>query len=212
MCLPIACFWLALAGTASAAPLPQYQVQDTFIYDNGRVEQLVSVDRDTLTWSAFQGRQYQRDRNFVIPLLQWGTMESSGTRQVSPEARTLWPLKPGKTVRFRVLTDASVQLKDGSTQRRRRTELWTCRVLPPAPITVPAGTFEGTEIRCDRFSPHTMRILSEERWYYCEEVGHYISRSWVELSTGRRSSYALVATLRGIEANPRRIRSILAKL
>jgi hypothetical protein len=212
MPLLVACLWLAVAGAAHAAQLPQYELQDTFIYDNGRVEQLVSMSGDTLTWSAFEGREYVRDRNFVIPLLQWGTVESNGTRQASAEVRSLWPLQPGKTVRFRILTNANVQVKEGSTQRRRRTELWTCRVLAPASITVPAGTFEAHEIRCERFSPRTMRIISEERWYYSEEVGHYISRSWVDLSTGRRSSYSLVASLHGIEANPRRIRSILSKL
>jgi hypothetical protein len=212
MPLLVACLWLAAAGAAPATQLPQYELQDTFIYDNGRVEQLVSMSGDTLTWSAFEGREYVRDRNFVIPLLQWGTVESNGTRQASADARSLWPLAPGKTVRFRILTNANVQVKEGSSQRRRRTELWSCRVLAPAAVTVPAGTFEAHEIRCERFSPRTMRIISEERWYYSEEVGHYISRSWVDLATGRRSSYSLVASLHGMEANPRRIRSILSKL
>jgi hypothetical protein len=209
---PIAYLWLALAGAASAAPLPRYELQDTFIYDNGRVEQLVAADGERLTWSTFAGRHYVRDRNFMVPLLQWETGESKGTRQASPEVHSLWPLKPGKRTRFRVLTDADVQMKDGSTRRRRTTELWSCRVLPPVAISVPAGTFESLEIRCERFSPRTMRILSEERWYYSEEVGHYISRSWVELSTGRRTGYALVAALHGREANPLRIRSILSGL
>jgi hypothetical protein len=212
MPLRVACLWLAVAGAAHATQLPQYELQDTFVYDNGRVEQLVSVSGDALTWSAFEGREYVRDRNFIIPLLQWKTVESNGTRRASAEVRSLWPLEPGKTVRFRVLTDANVQVKEGSSQRRRRTELWSCRVLRPAPVTVPAGTFEAHEIRCERFSPRTMRIISEERWYYSEEVGHYISRSWVDLSTGRRASYSLVASLHGIEANPRRIRSILSQL
>jgi hypothetical protein len=212
MPLQIACLWLAIAGAANAAQLPQYEPHDTFIYDNGRVEQLVSVSGDTLTWSAFEGREYQRDRNFIVPLLHWKTVESQGTRKASAEARSLWPLQAGKTARFRVVTDANVQVTERTTKRRRRTELWSCRVLPSAAITVPAGTFDAMEIRCDRFSPRTMRIISEERWHYSEEVGHYISRSWVDLSTGKRSGYSLVASLHGIEANPKRIRSILSKL
>ena len=89
-------------------------------------------------------------------------------------------------MRFRVLTDVTVQVKEGANRRRRRAEFWSCRVLPPAAITVPAGTFEALEIRCEQFSSRTMRILSEERWYYSEEVGHYVSRKWVDLSSGRR--------------------------
>lgn len=212
MRLWIACLSLAFAGGAGAESLPEYQLQDTFIYDNGRVEQLASSDGDMLTWSTLPGREYVRDRNFVVPLLQWETEESKGTRRPSPEARLLWPLKPGKTVRFRIFTDVTVRQNDGSSRRRRGAELWSCRVLPPAPMTVPAGTFESTEIRCEQYSPYTMRILSEERWHYCEEVGHYVARSWVDLSTGRGASYSLVATLRGMEANPRRIRSILSDL
>jgi hypothetical protein len=208
----VACVWLAVGAAVRATPLPQYELADTFIFDNGRVEQLVSMSGDKLTWSAFEGRQYVRDRNFVVPLLHWETVESKGTRQVSAEAGSLWPLEPGKTVRFRVLTDVTVQVKESANRHRRRAELWGCRVLPPAAITVPAGSFEAIEIRCEQFSPRSMRIISEERWYYSEEVGHYISRKWVDLSSGRRGSFSLVARLRGIEANPRRIRSILSKL
>jgi hypothetical protein len=208
----VACLWLAVGVAVGATPLPQYELADTFIYDNGRVEQLVSMSGDRLTWSAFEGRQYVRDRNFVLPLLHWETVESKGNRRVSRESGSLWPLQPGKAVRFRVLTDVAVQVKEGANRHRRRAELWSCRVLPPATITVPAGTFEALEIRCEQFSSRTMRIVSEERWYYSEEVGHYISRKWVDLSTGRRGGYSLVARLRGIDANPRRIRSILSKL
>jgi hypothetical protein len=208
----VACLCFAVSVAVRATPLPQYELADTFIYDIGRVEQLVFMSGDKLTWSAFEGRQYVRDRNFVVPLLHWETVESQGTRRVSPEAASLWPLEPGKTVRFRILTDVSVQVKEGANQRRRRAELWSCRVLPPAPITIPAGTFDALEIRCEQFSSRTMRVINEERWYYSEEVGHYVSRNWVDLSTGRRGGYSLVAKLRGIEANPRRIRSILSKL
>jgi len=203
---------VALSVAAPTTSLPQYEIGDAFVYDNGRVEQLVSTSADRLTWSAFEGRQYVRDRNFVIPLLQWETVESRGTREVSSEAAALWPLSPGKTVRFRVVTDVTRAVKQGVNHRRRRAELWSCRVLPPAPITVPAGTFDALEIRCEEFSSTTMRLLSEERWFYSEDVGHYVARRWTELSTGRHGGYSLVTKLRGIEANPRRIRSILSRL
>ena len=206
--------WMASAVSVvtTATALPEYEIGDAFIYDNGRVEQLVSTSAERLTWTAFEGRRYVRDRNFVVPLLQWDTVESRGTREVSPEAAALWPLEAGKTVRFRVVTEVTRTVKEGVNRRRRRAEMWTCRVLAPAPITVPAGTFDAFEIRCEEFSSTTMRLLTEERWYYSEEVGHYVARRWTELSTGHRGGYSLVTKLRGIEANPRRIRSILSKL
>ena len=37
---------LAVSVAASAAALPQYEIADTFIYDNGRVEQLVSMSEN----------------------------------------------------------------------------------------------------------------------------------------------------------------------
>jgi len=206
--------WIALAASvaASGTPLPEYEIGDTFIYDNGRVEQFVSASSERLTWSAFEGRQYVRHRDFAIPLLEWETAESRGTREVSPEAAGLWPLQPGKSVRFRVVTEVTREVKEGVNRHRRRAELWTCRVQPPAPITVPAGTFDALEIVCEEFSSTTMRLLSQEQWYYAEDVGHYISRRWYDLSTGRHGGYSLVTRLRGMEANPPRIRSILSRL
>ena len=203
---------LTASVTALLTPLPAYELDDTFIYDNGRVEQLVSMTEDKLTWSAFEGRQYVRDRNFILPLLQWDTAESKGSRRVSTEASSLWPLQPGKSSSFRIVSDFTLQVKEGPSVRRRRVELWSCRVLPSAAITVPAGTFDAIEIRCEQFSSRSMRLISEERWYYSQDVGHYVLRSWSDVSTGRRGSYALVAKLSGREANPRRIRSILSKL
>lgn len=208
--LPIVLLFLSTG--AHAVELPQYQLRDTFIYDNGRVEQIVDDKDGALVWSTLGGRQYVRDRNFLLPLLQWQTIESSGTRRASATARSLWPLTPGKTVRFRMLTDASVQRGDRQPQRRRFSELWTCRTLEPAPIRVPAGTFDALEIRCERFSPRTMRVIRQEQWYYAPDVGHYVQRRSVDLVSGKRTTFALVATLSGLNANPRRIRSILTNL
>src|SRR5690349_17702231 len=105
----LALFAYIAVGAGMAAPtaalLPQYEIGDAFNHDNGRVEQLVSTSANKLTWSAFEGKQYIRDRNFVVPLLQWETVESHGTREVSAEAAALWPLEPGKSVRFRVVTE-----------------------------------------------------------------------------------------------------------
>jgi hypothetical protein len=46
MWLPVAYLSLAASVAVHATPSPQYELTDTFIYENGRVDQLVSTSGD----------------------------------------------------------------------------------------------------------------------------------------------------------------------
>jgi hypothetical protein len=195
------------AGTAHAA-LPEYRVGDTFIYSDRRVETAERVELRDVIWRAGNGQRFTRPRNCVVPAVEWSTSRTRGRRVVRGEHEKLWPLEAGRTVRFRSMAE----VRSDSDPLRRIPELWTCTAAGPKRIEVPAGRFDTQQIRCDRYSPDTMRVQRRVIWYYSADVGHYVRRETIEFGTGKRSNVDLVAQLHGREANGAAIRSILAGL
>jgi hypothetical protein len=202
--------WLACASQVAAAEatLPTYRVGDTFIYSDRRVETAVRVESRDVVWRASNGQRFTRPRNFVVPAVEWSTSRTRGRRVVRGEHEKLWPLEAGRSVRFRSMAE----VRSETEPLRRIPELWTCAAIGSARIDVPAGRFDTEQIRCDRFSPDTMRVQRRVTWYYSSDVGHYVRRETFEFSNGKRTSVDLVAQLHGREANNAAIRSILARL
>lgn len=196
-----------VAGAVQAA-LPDYRVGDTFIYSDRRVETAERIEARDVVWRAGNGQRFTRPRNFVVPAVQWSTSRTRGRRVVRGEHEKLWPLEAGRTVRFRSMAE----VRSDTEPLRRIPELWTCTAAGTQRIEVPAGRFDTQQIRCDRYSPDTMRVQRRVIWYYSPEVGHYVRRETIEFGTGKRSSVDLVAQLHGREANQAAIRSVLARL
>lgn len=198
----------SLGAAAAHAALPDYRVGDTFIYSDRRVETAERIEARDVIWRAGNGQRFTRPRNFVVPAVQWSTSRTRGRRVVRGEHEKLWPLEAGRTVRFRSMAE----VRSDSEPLRRIPELWTCTAAGTQRIEVPAGRFDTQQIRCDRYSPDTMRVQRRVVWYYSPEVGHYVRRETIEFGTGKRSSVDLVAQLHGREANQAAIRSVLARL
>ena len=198
----------SLGAAATHAALPDYRVGDTFIYSDRRVETAERIEARDVVWRAGNGQRFTRPRNFVVPAVQWSTSRTRGRRVVRGEHEKLWPLEAGRTVRFRSMAE----VRSDSEPLRRIPELWACTAAGAQRIEVPAGRFDTQQIRCDRYSPDTMRVQRRVVWYYSPEVGHYVRRETIEFGTGKRSSVDLVAQLHGREANQAAIRSVLARL
>jgi hypothetical protein len=194
-------------ATARAEP-PTYRAGDTFIFSDRRVETALSVEARDVIWRAGNGQRFTRPRNFVVPIVEWSSSRTRGRRVVRGDHEKLWPLEPGRTVRFR----AMAEVRTDSEPLRRYPELWSCTALGSKRIDVPAGRFDTQHIRCDRYSPDTMRVQRRVDWYYAPDLGHYVRRETFEFVRGKRSRADLVAQLQGREANPAAIRSILATL
>lgn len=197
-----------LGSTAVAAAPPEYRIGDTFIYSDRRVETALRIDARDVVWRAGNGQRFTRPRNFVVPAVEWATSKTRGRRVVRGDHERLWPLEAGRTVRFR----AMAEVRSDATPLRRIPELWSCTAAGAQRIDVPAGRFDTQQIRCDRYSPDTMRVQRRVVWYYSDEVGHYVRRETIEFSNGKRRVVDLVAQLHGREANNAAIRSILARL
>jgi hypothetical protein len=193
--------------TAHAAP-PTYRVGDTYIYSDRRVETVAELKGREVVWRAGSGQRFTRPLDFFVPATEWKTKLSRGRRTIRGTPERLWPLEARQTVRFRV----STEVRDERDRARRVAELWVCTAAGAERLRIPAGLFDTELIRCDRYSPDTMRVQQRVLWHYAPDVGHYVRREAIEFGTGEHRIAELVAEMHGRQANAGAIRSILAGL
>lgn len=198
---------IVAAAPAPSVGLPEYQPGDAFIYSNGAVEQVRSVRDGVVTWSGLSGPSWSRPSNVIAPVLQWKLKGREGKRTMLGAPDTLWPLRKGQMIRFRVLTEAR-RSGDPAAAWNRSVSLWSCQVGAPALLKAPVGEFESWPIRCDRFSASNMRPIEQVSWDYAPDIGHYLRRTTVTYRTGRRREVWLVAALHGPTANRDRLEAL----
>ena len=201
----------ALAVTSVSAPpaeLPTYTVGDAFIFSDGRVEQVVGIAGDLVTWRGLQGTPYQRSRNFVTPPSSWRMDQGEGRRFPSEHAAELWPLVPGKSVRFTVINETR---RASDKPWERNMSLWSCKVGPRHATTTPAGSFPVMTIGCDLYSPFNMRLLERVAWDYSPDVGHYVRRTNVDYLAARTATIVLTSELHGVAATRPRLVALASK-
>ena len=207
--------WLSsLSGLAAAAavavlpapvPLPEYEPGDAFVFSDGRVERVIDAGGQRMTWAGLSGANYQRSRNFVVPVLQWRSGRATGRREVHGNPDALWPIGKGKSARFRVVTETKANAQAGL---RRSVSLWVCKTGKPKVFAVKAGTYEAIPVKCDRYSPTTMRLLEQREWDYAPELGHYVRRVTVNYLRGTTRTAELVAALSGPAASKARLTAL----
>jgi hypothetical protein len=200
----------ALASAAAFAfptpvPLPEYEPGDAFVFSDGRVERVIKADDARMTWSGLSGASYQRSRNFVVPVLAWRSGRATGRREVHGNPDALWPIGKGKSARFRVVTETQA---NAQASPRRSVSLWVCKTGKMKAFTVKAGTYDAIPVKCDRYSPTTMRLLEQREWDYAPELGHYIRRVTVNYLRGTNRKVELVAALSGPAASKARLTAL----
>lgn len=195
----------ALALAADAPRMPRYRAADAFVFSDGRVERVIRVQGDRITWGGLSGPSYVRSRNFVVPVLQWRSGKGVGTRRIVGAPQQIWPLDRPRSVRFRAI--AQTKVKPTASWRRAAT-LWTCRSSKPREIVIQLGQFSTVPIACDRYSATTMRLIERLEWDYAPAINHYVRRASVDYFRGTRTTIELVAALSGPAANRRRIAAI----
>lgn len=188
---------------AASAPLPDYQTGDAFVFSDGRVEQVRRVDGGNVLWSGRGRSRYWRSRNPIAPILAWKVAGVEGKRTISAGADDLWPLVPGKSVRFRAVTE----IRKGQ-KTRRSVAFWKCAAGLPRVVTVPAGTFEAWPIQCDRYSSASMRLAERVSWNWSAELGHYVRRRVTRYSNGAMNEIVLEAALSAEIATMPRLKAL----
>ncbi len=170
-------------GRWANAPMPTYAQGETFTYANGRVERVVAVNGDTVTFERENGRRFTRDRNFVVPRLSWETKSRTGQHRVWGNQDSLWPLQIGNNARLRA--ERRMTRKD-SGEVASSMRKYECNVDGTEKIAVAAGTFATYRVRCLRYNSRGTRIVSTEVWYYAPRIGHYVRRDTRYERDGRR--------------------------
>lgn len=206
----IAALWLVLALVVAGAPdaaLPDYSVGDAFVYSNGRIERVRAVEGDTVTWSGLTGDPWRRSRNFVAPTPSWRLQGQEGRRTILGQPERLWPLRPGRLVQFRIVTESRNDA-DPPNQWRRSLLLWSCQVGRPRALHVVAGDFNAIPIVCDRFSVGNMRLIERTTWDYAPEIGHFVRRTTVTYANAQTATLELVAALHGRAATNARLMAL----
>ncbi|MFM9977019.1 MAG: hypothetical protein ACKVOP_03100 [Sphingomonadaceae bacterium] len=195
-----------LALAMGTAPLPRYRPSDAFVFSDGRVERVVRIQRNRITWAGLNGPSYVRDRNFMLPVLQWRSGKGMGERRIVGSPQQIWPLDRPKSVRFRAVAQTRTKPLAGW---RRSATLWTCKSAKPRTVTLKLGTFQTYPLSCDRYSATTMRLIERLEWDYAPDLNHYIRRTSVDYFRGTRTNIELVAALSGPAANRRRLAAIV---
>ncbi len=206
-------YQLTMAAAAALAavfpapvPMPEYEPGDAFVFSDGRVERVINTEGERLTWAGLSGASYKRSRNFVVPVLEWRSGRATGRREVRGSPDALWPIGDGKgggkSARFRVVTETKA---NAQASAKRSVSLWVCKTGKLKSFTVQAGTYDAIPVKCDRYSPTTMRLLEQREWDYAPELGHYIRRVTVNYLRGTTRKVELVAALSGPAASKPRL-------
>lgn len=195
----------ALALAAAPVGLPDYRPNDSFVFSDGRVERVVRVDGDRITWAGMSGPNYQRSRNFVVPVLEWRSGRGTGRRSFAGNPDSLWQGARARSARFRVVAETRSRPQAGW---HRAVTLWTCQRQRPRTVRLAMGTYATVPFSCDRYSATSMRLIERLEWDYAPDMGHYVRRSAVDYFRGTRRSIELVATLSGPAATRRRLAAL----
>lgn len=196
---------VSLALAAQSVALPQYRPRDAFVFSDGRVERVLRVKGDKVTWAGLSGSSYVRSRNFILPVESWRSRAGVGQRKVFGRPDSLWPVVRPRSAGFRVV--AQTRIKPRAPMRRAVT-LWTCQSQKPRILRLAIGTFNTIPFKCDRFSALNMRLLERLEWDYAPELGHYVRRASVDYLRSVRRSIDLVAALSGPAATVRRLAAL----
>jgi len=159
----------ATAKPAEPAPMPpSLAMGDTFLFEDNGVqvkEQVTGFAGPRATWQNDRGVSWVQAADVISPPISWSgdPRLGAGNQQIFGDPGKLFPLEPGKTVKFQV-AGVSEKLPDGWQAEN------SCTVVNREPMTVKAGTFQTWRIACQRGD-----VL--ETIYYVPDIMTYALRT-----------------------------------
>ena len=142
---------------------PTYEAGDAYVYTDGQIETVVSVDELRVEWKNAAGSRWSSALDFPLP--------SSETDHgaIIMHRPLAWPLKVGATATYSV-TAATANPGDPG---REESELWRCIVDSRQRTAVAAGTFDTYKIVCRRPTGASGTVHARS-WYYAPAIGTYV--------------------------------------
>lgn len=177
---------------------PRYEVGDTFVYDDGRVETVVRVGSDQTIWETADGSAYTAYRNFILPPISWKTGLSKGENEIRPAGGVKWPPATHDEVVFAVGSRAG---GDAIDEPAVWSGAWRCSTGGIEAVETALGKFDAIVIRCDREKPDA-GTWKTRIWYFVPEIGHYVRRTESIHGTQRKVMVDLVAVRPGASGWP----------
>ena len=167
-------------STTLVPSLPRYTQGSWFAFDDGSRNEVVMVAGENVIWENEKGKWEMRYRNPALPRLRW----SRGSAIVLADPKSLWPLRPGGSIRFNVLRET--RRKNGEVAKRKR--IWSCEVDESIAIQTEAGLFDAYPIICERRSRgRSDKLLRTRTFYYAPEIGHYVQYSTIDREGSTKS-------------------------
>jgi surface antigen len=172
-------------STNIRAELPNYSVNDVFIFNNGYIERVSAIDGDIIDWEAAGGAfNYKAYRNFALPRISWKTKKKkSRIEMVVLDKNVMWPLTTDED--YKMSFKKHISKNDIAFSNRFFFQDWSCETNDARRITVPAGAFNTIPVTCQLIS-FSGNVIKTRTWYYSPAVGHYVKRVDKSASSVRR--------------------------
>jgi hypothetical protein len=154
------------------AALPSYGLGDSYQFSDGSNDSVTAVDRDLIRWRDDNGT-FVTSRDVLAPRLTWADSAALGVRRISGDPSVLFPLQPGKSVKFAATRNVHPHV---GGQPVIVQEDWACNVIAAARVTTGAGNFDTWRVDCTMGETPavTGNGLIQRRFYYAPDIGFYV--------------------------------------
>ena len=153
----------------ASAPMPAYKAGDTFVYNDGYSEQVLSVAVNEVSWALGPtATVVTRTPNFFDPPLKWELEQTKYQFIKSSRLGSLWPMQKG----------AKESLSGQMTTENRNSvqsfdQRWDCDVTHSEQIKLSVGSFNTFVVDCKRQSESGAH-WQRRRFNYAPSLGHYV--------------------------------------
>jgi peptidoglycan hydrolase-like protein with peptidoglycan-binding domain len=167
---------------------PAYEVGDTYVYSDGRIETVSRVGPERTLWESAEGSTFTAYRNFILPPISWKSGAARGENQLQPAAGLKWPPATNGEIVFSVGSKVGGGSIDAPGTWSGN---WRCETRGVSPVKAMAGQFDAVVIECQRAKPEP-GTWKKRTWYYVPKIGHYVRRVDLIHGTGREITIDLV--------------------
>lgn len=142
---------------------PIYEAGDAYIYTDGQVETVVSVNEYRVDWKNAVGSRWSTAPDFTLPSNQ------TDNGAITVQRPFTWPLKVGATATYGVVAT----IANPGNPDRKTAEPWQCIVAGREQTSVLAGIFDTYKIVCQP-STGAPGTTPSHSWYYAPAIGNFV--------------------------------------